>query len=60
MNTAVTDGYCRLRFALAALQGIVAADPVEADVSGDVLKGLCLIIEDAVLELQTIKGGENQ
>lgn len=54
------DIYYRLRFVLAALQGMVAADPVEAEVSGDVLKGLCLIIEDVVLELQTIKGGENQ
>jgi hypothetical protein len=60
MNTAVTDAYCRLRFVLAALQGMVATDPVEAEVSGDVLKGLCLIVEDSVLELQKIKGGENQ
>lgn len=60
MNTAVTDGYYRLRFVLAALQGMLAADSVEAEVSGEVLKGLSLIIEDAVLELQKIKGGENQ
>ena len=54
------DIYCRLRFVLAALQGMVVADPVEAEVSGDVLKGLCLIVEDTVLELQKIKGCENQ
>lgn len=52
MNTAVTAGYFRLRFVLTALQGMLAADSVEAEVPGDVLKGLCLIIEDAVLELQ--------
>lgn len=58
MNTAVTDSYYRLRFVLAALQGMVAVDPVEAEVSGDVLKGLCLIVEDSVLELQQNVGGE--
>jgi len=60
MNAAVTDAYCRLRFVLAALQGMVVADPVEAEVSGDVLKGLCLVVEDIALELQQNRRGQNE